>query len=431
MYIKEMAASLYPWDLHDEGVETCVDNLVEHTNVNSVYLVGIMHKEKRPLRGLYYPHNPKRKFYLPEDSRVYYRMDEANFKNTPLKPIYSSVDWLKDTDWLDQLITTARQRGLKVGCEISHTIYDAKRALSEFPQLLQRNVKGAPISAGKLLCPNHEHVQEYIVALFYDTVKNHDIDFIQSCLILFHQGGRLKTENHGISDEKELDILLAVLEGGCFCASCRTKAIEMGYDWDRIASDLNRLYDVAKQAELADILEKKLLDDGNLTGTGFLMENPSLYQWLEFREKSITALFKRIYEGIKRANPRTEFRYNTYLKYTEMAGLSFSAIKDYVDSIRESDYAEQRGEMRHLQGKLQKLHKIRRGIGYDKDLIAAVDVRPNDYGGSNEDILRASVKMLGSLGIDGISLGHYDDATFSRLKAVRDGMADGEIFLLK
>jgi len=110
MYIKEVAASLYAWDLHDEGTDQCIDNLIEHANVNSVYLVGIMHKEKRPLRELYYPHNSKRKFYIPEDSRVYYPMDENNFKNTPLKPIYSSVEWLKDVDWLDELIKSARKK---------------------------------------------------------------------------------------------------------------------------------------------------------------------------------------------------------------------------------------------------------------------------------------------------------------------------------
>ncbi|UQZ86154.1 hypothetical protein SK3146_05446 [Paenibacillus konkukensis] len=432
MYIKEIAASLYPWDLHDEGADACVGNLMEHADVNSVYLVGIMHKEKRPLRGLYYPHNPKRKFYLPEDSRVYYRMDENNFRNTPLKPIYSSVEWLKGTDWLDTLIESARKNGLKAGCEISHTIFDAKVAMSEFPYTMQRNVKGEIVgNIGKLLCPNNDHVREYILALFYDTAKNHDIDFIQSCLILFHEGARTKVPNDGASTDHELDLLIGSLEGGCFCDSCKAKAQQMGYDWEKITADLSRLYDMAKQAELGDLMEKKLLDAGNLTAAGFLLENPSLYQWLEFRQKSITSLFQGIYARVKEANPKVEFRYNTYLKYPEMAGLSFSAIKDYIDSVRESDYAERLGDIAQLRAKREKLMKIRRGIGYEKDLIAAVDVRPTDKGESNEQVLRTSVNLLSNYGIDGISLGHYDEATFSRLKAVKDGMADGEIQLFK
>lgn len=432
MYIKEVAASLYPWDLADEGVDQCIDNLMEHANVNSVYLVGIMHKEKRPLRELYYPHNPKRKFYTPEDSRVYYRMDLDNFKNTPLKPMFSSVDFLKDKDWLDELISSARKKNLKVGSEISHTIFDSGVAFQDYYHLLQKNVKGELVkqcvSSHKLMCPNHEHVREYIVKLFYDTVKNHDIDFIQSCLILFAEGTAVKFGN-AVSDESELAVLLGTLEGGCFCDSCRSKAISLGYDFDKIKSDLRHLYDVVTQAGLSELMEKKLLDQGNLTAAGLLLEIPSLYQWLEFRQKSITSLFKQISEEIRKAKPTIEFRYNTYLKYPEMAGLSFSEIKPYIDSIRESDYCEIMGDFAQLKAKREKVLKIRRGIGYDKDLIAAVDVRPNRHGGSNEEVVRESVRLLADLGIDGISLGHYDEATFGRLRAVKEGMEAGEIFI--
>ena len=54
MYIHEIASSLYPWDLADRSVERCVDDVTEHADVNSVYLVGIMHKEKRPLTSMFY-----------------------------------------------------------------------------------------------------------------------------------------------------------------------------------------------------------------------------------------------------------------------------------------------------------------------------------------------------------------------------------------
>jgi hypothetical protein len=70
MALDEIAASLYPWDLADETVQRCLDNLQTHADVNSAYLVGVMHKEKRPLHARFYPHNPVRKYYTPEDSRV-------------------------------------------------------------------------------------------------------------------------------------------------------------------------------------------------------------------------------------------------------------------------------------------------------------------------------------------------------------------------
>ena len=93
MFIKEVAASLYPWDLADEGIETITDNLVNRSNVNSIYLVGVMHFEKRPLTSLFYTHNSKRKYYLPENSRVYYKLDMNSFKNTKLKPLFSEREF--------------------------------------------------------------------------------------------------------------------------------------------------------------------------------------------------------------------------------------------------------------------------------------------------------------------------------------------------
>lgn len=433
MYINEIAASLYPWDLADEGVDQCIENLIEHADVNSVYLIGIMHKEKRPVRGLYYPHNPRRKYYLPEDSRVYYRMDEKNFKNTPLKPIYSSVDWLKDVDWLELLIKGARKKQMKVGVEISHTVFDSGIALRDFPHMLQRNIKGDLVGGiglkGQILCPNNEDVREYIKNLFYDTCKNHEIDFIQSCLVLFSDGTDIPC--HDISFERELSVLLSTVKGGCFCESCKSNAIELGYDWEKIIHDISKLYDVVTGYEMEDSMEKELLDQSNLLATGLLLEYPSLFEWHEFRQISITSLFKSIYEAIQSANPNVEFRYNTYLKYPELAGLNFSAIKDYIDSIRESDYSEMQGDVERLKAKREKVLKIRRGIGYEKDIIAAIDVRPNRFGGSNEEVVKQSTRLTADLGIDGLSLGHYDEATFARLNAFKEGMKEGGITVKK
>ena len=86
----EIAASLYAWDLADEGVEPIADTLAETAAVNSLYLVALMHHEKRPLTDFYYPHNPKRKTYFPEDSRAYWR-PHANTTASAIKPLTSTA----------------------------------------------------------------------------------------------------------------------------------------------------------------------------------------------------------------------------------------------------------------------------------------------------------------------------------------------------
>ncbi|MBW7453999.1 hypothetical protein ACFOLF_00840 [Paenibacillus sepulcri] len=429
MYIKEVASSLYPWDLADEGVETCVNNVMEHSLVNSVYLVGIMHKEKRPLTSLFYTHNPKRKFYLPEDSRIYYRMDETNFADTPLKPLYSTRDFLKEKDWLDELTAYGRKNNLKTGAEISHTFYDCEKAKTDFPDVLQKNIHGGIIE--RHFCCNNDHVKAYMKAIFYDTVKNHDIDFIQTCMMLFATGEPVKAPWFMENDpENKVGSLLGVLKGGCFCNHCKAKAIHMGYDWDKIVSDLKeleRFVHASAYNNLDAVMDAHVLMGSDLLETGLLLEYPSLYQFLEFRMKSIAALFTEINASIKSANKNVDFRYNNYLKYPELAGLDFASVKDSLDSVRDSDYTEQYGAPDNFKRKKNTILKIRRGIGYDKDLIAAFAPRPN----ATPELVRESIKILSTLGVDGLSLGHYDGATFELLDAVKQGMQEAGIEIRK
>ncbi len=432
MIIKEIAASLYPWDIADEGIERCTENLVQRSGVSSVYLVGIMHHEKRPLTSLFYTHNEKRKFYIPENSRIYYKMDERNFKNTPLKPMYTEREFLKDKDWLDVLTVNARKNNLKTGAEISHSFFDTSIAARQFPEVLQKNIHGDILE--KFFCCNNEMVVEYMRAIFYDTVKNHDIDFIQTCMMLFNEGSPVQapwffdTWMKTNDPENRLANLYGVTRGGCFCEHCRKKALSMGYDWDKIVTDLKALEYEANATSHFNIdaaMDNHLLMGSNLMETGLLLENPSLFQFLEFRAKSITQLFKTIYESIKEANPKVEFRYNNYIRYPELAGLDYRAIRSYVDSVRDSDYTEQTGAKDDFKYKRNTLLKIRRGIGFDKDLLAAFAVRPN----ATPEILRRCIKILSETGVDGFSLGHYDGSHMEHLDAVRQGMEEANIRL--
>ena len=70
---KEVAASLYAWDLVDQECGQIMETLKETAQANSLYLVALMHHEKRPLTDFYFPHNSTRKTYFPEDSRVYWQ----------------------------------------------------------------------------------------------------------------------------------------------------------------------------------------------------------------------------------------------------------------------------------------------------------------------------------------------------------------------
>lgn len=427
MIITEIAASLYPWDLHDEPVDRIVDKLIENSYVNSIYLVGVMHYEKRPLTSLYYTQNPMRKWYAPEDSRMYYQIDREAFANTKLKPQASQRNFLMNTDWLEVLIECARRRGLKAGVEVSHTFYDTKKAMEEHPDVLQKDIHGQPIA--QHYCCNNEDVREYMRVLFSQSVKEHDVDFIQTCMMLFHHGEAVKTPWFLQNEtDPKLSALLGVVTGGCFCEHCRAKAIAQGYDWDGMAASLRELERITTASPYKNndqCLQLQMLMDSNLTEAGLLMEYPALSQFLEFRMHSITSLFADIYHAIKAVKPHVDFRYNNYLRYPELAGLSYKAVAPYLDSVRDSDYTEQRSVTDGFQYKRNTINKIRRGIGCEKPLLAAFAVRPN----ATPQIIRDSIGVLSQVGVDGFSLGHYDGSTRPLLRAVREAMEEYDIQL--
>ena len=76
-------------------------------------------------------------------------------------------------------------------------------------------------------------------------------------------------------------------------------------------------------------------------------------------------MFKDIYVSVKEANKKIDFRYNTYLRLPELVGLSFRAVRDYLDSVRDSDYTEQREAKDNFKRKRNTLMKDRWGIGFD------------------------------------------------------------------
>ena len=310
MFIKEVASSLYAWDLADEGIATIADNLQERANCNCMYLVGVMHYEKRPLTSLYYTHNTKRKFYLPENSRAYYRLNMDSFKDTKLKPCFTERDFLKGVDWLDVLTEEARKRGMKTGVELSHTIFDTNIALEQYPEMMQRDVNGGILKDQQgMLCPNHPDVHEFQRAMFYDSVKNHDVDIVQTCLLTFGAGQTVKAPWFFAPwmdiENPNMGALLGLADGGCFCEHCRAKAIKWGYDWERIVRDMKTIHAIAHATPYAFqdyLMENNLTLGSNLTDCMLYIEYPGLLDFIKFRIQSITELFADIYKSVHEAS---------------------------------------------------------------------------------------------------------------------------------
>jgi hypothetical protein len=367
----EVSASLYPWDLHDEGIEHILDNLQQMSEVNSVYLLGIMHYEIRPLTSPAFPHNPVRKTWQAEDSRAYWHPDMKRYGR--IKPRLSDFDWLNQTDWLRVLTEAARKRGLRTGVELSHTLVDLDREQNEFSDCVQRDIHGMPRKVyGRAypLCPNNTDVQQYVLALFSDLTANYDVDYLQTCTLPFMPGG---------ADS-----------GGCFCDSCIKAARDRGIDLAKVKAVL--LSNPQSPAELA--------------------------QWQSFREGSMAGYYKIMHDGIHAIRPSADLRFNDCFKNSHNWGVDLNQLAPHLDSARVCDYTEQKGDLALMPQKREWLMTDRQGLGLDFPVLSAVAVRPK----ATPELIEEGVNIAIECGVVGITLGHYDGSEFPMLRAIRSGL---------
>ena len=367
----EVAASLYAWELHDEGVEHVLDNLQSMASVNSVYLISIMHYEKRPFTSPEFPHNPVRKTWQAEDSRCYWHPQASLYGR--IKPQVSSFSWLSDTDWLNQLTVAARKRGLKTGAELSHTLVDQDVILKDLMDCTQRDIHGQPrVVWGRSypLCPNHPDVMHYTLALYTDLVKNHDIDFAQFCTFPLLNGDADR--------------------GGCFCDSCVAEAAKQNLDLKS--------------------LQKALLADAKA--------EPAFSQWQQFRFDTMTRYYRSIHSTIHAIHGSAELRLNDSFPHPETFGIDLKAARPYLDSIRNSDYSEQLGDPSRMHEKDERLKANTAALGENFPRISAVAVRPK----ATPELIREGVHIAMENRVCGLSLGHYDGAEFPMLRAISEGL---------
>jgi hypothetical protein len=373
----EVEAALYAWDLHDEGVDRVLDNVQQMAGVNSVYIIGLMHPERRPETSTTYPHNPMRPFWMAEDARANWRFDPKRYGR--IKPRPSDFPWLADTDWTRLFVDAARKRGLRVGFEFSHSLVDKQRVEGEFADLANRNIHGEITHVRQWLrpvCPNQPDVREYAVAAFTEVIEKYNVDWVESAIVLMDEavGGS------------------PAGGGGCFCTSCNKAAPGFGVDLEKIQAAL--LKDPTSQPELA--------------------------QWQQFRFASVGGFYKMLQPAVHKAKPGTVLRYNMHAKNPRDFGVDIVQLKPHLDALRIQDYSEQTGQPAAMSGKRSWLTEERANMGPDFNVVSGVAVRPR----ATPELVRQGVKIAVETKMNGIMLGFYDSADFTNLRAVRAGLAD-------
>ncbi|MEO6290276.1 MAG: beta-galactosidase, partial [Ginsengibacter sp.] len=375
----EVTGSIYPWEVHDEGIDLILENMTSMAGINSVYMLAVMHQEHRPFNSdklpgtFYFNHNPVRKEWDAEDAKAYFKPHLEMYGK--IKPQLSSFSWLNDTDWLKMVLDKAHAKGLRAGAEVSHT-YIPMSYLKQHPEIQQRDINGNLLEGNMNArpCSNNPDVREYLLALYSDIATNYDVDYIQTCMLLY-------------SNQDE-----PIKGSTCFCTSCQKEAKEMGFD----------------MAAAIPILR----DNPNA--------QPQLDEWLNFRRASTTKIYKLVTDRIHQANPKIDFRLNDL--NNRSSGLHLDELNDgHINSVHLSTHTEQNGYQKS--DRASRIATTLYYAGKNVPIIAGVPTRLL----TTPEIIKSSVKISVEGGAKGIGVKHYDGSPYSLLRALRNGISEAGV----
>jgi hypothetical protein len=374
----EVGTQLRPWTIRDEGMDTILENCRSMAGINNIYLIAIMHQEHRPFQARKFPHNPVRGTFQAEDSTVAFFPNMKRYGK--IKPTLSEHDWIRKTDWLKLAVEACRRHGLGVGAEISH--YPIPKSLIvKNPNWQQRDIHGKPNRSR--FCPHHPDVRRHVLALFGDIAGHYDIDYIQTCQWLFTPGDI----NSG---------------GTCFCQHCIAAAKQTGFDLEAAMPVLRK----NRNAQ------------------------PERDRWLAFRRDATTAFYGEIAETIRKANPTCHLRLNDVYSWRGRdpmrSGLDLTAVGRHLGSLVNQDHQEQLGRAdEDFADRVKWLAANRSHLGPDKPLISGIAPRMK----ATPDLVRKGIRVAvrHPARIDGLALKHYDGASFSLLRAFKQGMIEAGV----
>jgi hypothetical protein len=241
--------------------------------------------------------------------------------------------------------------------------------LDKHPEYKQRDIDGNPVDRP---CTNNPYVREYLLALYGDIAKNYDVDYIQTCMLLFSRSDNPRN-------------------GSCFCESCNHKAKSIDFDLEA---------------------SKAILKDNPYA-------QPELEQWLNFRRESTTEIYKLVTDRIHDENPNIDFRLNDL--NDRSSGLMLEELKDNINSVHLSTHTEQKGFQNT--DRESRIRTTKYLMGDDIPIIPGVPTRLL----TNVDIVKSSVKISVDGGAKGIGIKHYDGSPYSLLRAIRNGLHESGV----
>jgi hypothetical protein len=304
---------------------------------------------------------------------------------------------------------------MKAGVELSHTWVDKERLRNQFSDCLQRDIYGKTFATS--LCVNNPDTVAYARALYTDLATRYDLDFIQTCFYGFAGAPDYRNK---IS---EVQRLVRLPLGACFCGHCKAAAEAQGLPWKEIVDRLLWLADGHNVYNAKQAFELSLTLASTMTAAQLFTEMPEFFAWFRFRCDSYTRFWKELYTAAHAARPGIDVRFNDCWVYPEMLGFNLREMSRWFDSIRAADYLEQEGDADLMQVKRGFYHFVRRAVGLDKHFLTALSQRMR----ATPELIKETIRLSAQCGADGTSIASYDTAPKSLMRAVREGFEEAGI----
>ena len=206
---------IHPWDITDEGIDTCYDYLEESCGLNELFVAAAYHAGTFIL-----PHNPKRMVRW-DDGGIYFRPQHPRWAETAIQP---EVGECVDTHgYMGQIVDRARARdwGVLFFVVFNYSVPLPKR----YPELCCVDAMGERHRT--YLCPANPDVRAYNTAIVADLLGTYGGDGIRHESLGF--GG---WRHWPLCDKVEVapsprDGFLLSL---CFCGHCLERARRQDFD---------------------------------------------------------------------------------------------------------------------------------------------------------------------------------------------------------
>ena len=219
---------VYPWVLHDEGIEPALEQLAA-CGIGTLQLAVNYH-----IATYLVPRDPRRRIWAGEQGALYFDPHDGSSGAWPVAPPLSSV--VDDARYLPVLLAAAAAHGFPV---IAWVVYLYNHALArQRPELAVQNVFGDRNQAQ--LCPSHPSVRRYALDLTTAAVGLGTFDGLvcESLSFLPYDYGFLNLKAAVLPGPRS-----RLLLGLCFCEHCCAAARDAGGDVDALAAEMRQAID--------------------------------------------------------------------------------------------------------------------------------------------------------------------------------------------